>query len=127
MEEMSCLTTFPLCTVTTFFCDWLTVKPTIAPSKTMMPAMIAIFFAFMSSPSSPARGTLQLIYVTGTTKVPALQAGQKCRAELSGGGLRVDYIGRSRHKPELLQRKIDIHLGFQGFKAVKVLIPGRVV
>src|SRR5882724_1263071 len=35
-------------TVTTFFWLWLTVKPTIAPSRMMTPKMMAIFFAFMN-------------------------------------------------------------------------------
>ena len=42
--------------------------------------------------------------------------------KLNGEGLSFDYIGRSRSEPEILQRKMVIHLGFQGFGVVKVLI-----
>lgn len=67
-----------------------------------------------------------MIYVALTTKVPACKQEENV-AELTSGGLRFDYIGRSRHKPELLQRNVAICLVFKSIAGVKVLIPDRVV
>src|SRR5215469_11330179 len=75
MVARSCRCAFPVCTVTTFFLLWYTVKLTTTTRRTATPAPIAIFFQAFITPHHPgnfvpAAKMLPKRYFTGKNLLP---------------------------------------------------------
>src|SRR5215469_13507601 len=78
MVARSCRCAFPVCTVTTFFLLWYTVKLTMPIRRTATPAPIAIFFQAFITPHQPeylvsAVKCRQNVILRAKTSFPALR------------------------------------------------------